>query len=385
MLDWQRLIECTNRSSPAEPTISLVLYNAPGQAVWPPPPAPVQLRQPRQPASPLGSLAPPPARPEAAAVAAARKAEERQRQQMSTAASEAETLLSVGPGLHKATATAVAAKLGRPLAVQETVQTWQIQARCDAAAVQKENKHQHPQEPSLHSRPQQAQQAPAQRSKEEVAALYSGSPTAKLARRRGAAVAFAEGASAAQAAVAAAAEATAAESNLPELTGLQLSEVLSSELADELLSAEASLQLLAFESSAVSGAAAGAQLPGSMHFTYRFFDGQPTVTAALRLEPVACSAEQEGTQLLALLPEHVASSSRAQGPAPALPLRLLDAGALQRQLAELADQGMPPEAAASLVQQQRLRAVHYLAERQLQIDVWDSSSLLQVGRLLAKP
>ncbi|GAB4818554.1 hypothetical protein N2152v2_005600 [Parachlorella kessleri] len=77
---------------------------------------------------------------------------------------------------------------------------------------------------------------------------------------------------------------------------------------------------------------------GRIHFTFRLFTNQPTVT------PAAQPPEQ-----------------------------------VELQLSQLAAQGLGEDCRSSVVRQLRLRAAQYLAERWLQVDVWDSTSLLQVG------
>lgn len=270
----------------------------------------------------------------------------------------------------------------KPLPAVQSVQAWQIHACYDAppagAAAEPPLL---PQPLRVRTRPQQA---PGPPTGEEAAALHAGSPTAKRSRSRWAACTPA----------AAAAEAAAAA--LPAAAVAERQASLAAELSDPLTTTEASLQLLAFEAepgwdaAQASGgggtgggrgsAGAPPPLPARLHFTWRCLGGDPpTVTAPLVLQPAGGSAASGGRQLFALAQE-AASGGDACLPQPER-LQLLDAAALERGLAELAAQGAPPAAAASLACQHRLWVARYLAQGRLQLDAWDSDSLLPLGSL----
>lgn len=438
VLDWRRLLERTNRISPQAPLVSFTLCDAPGQAIWPPPAAPVALR-PSAPA-PIYTAGQLPVRRQSAATAArepqallpgspaARVAEAQEREQLHTAASEAETLVSVqgaSPGAqqqqqympaHLASSypngqgskrSEVGGSCSRKPAVpQLDLQAWQIHAHYDgsacssagAGAPDAEQLWRPPALPSIRTRLQQQAQHVASSplsAQQEADALYAGSPTAKQARR-GLAATSAASLTAPEAALAAAGAAVPAA----EVAGHTFS--LKEELSDALFTSAASLQLLAFEAEPGAGAWLGGgeqllqpALPQRLHFTFRFFhSSQPTITAPVHLLHVHDAAGCTGSsgssggggraELYALASEVGQPGFSRHGsvdarPAPELPLQLLDAAALEQQAAQLAAGGAPPAVAASLVRQQRLRAVQYLADRRLQVDIWDSDSLLQVG------
>lgn len=218
----------------------------------------------------------------------------------------------------------------------------------------------------------------------DAAALYAGSPT----KASGSPAGQLGGGSSATRPPLDAFEAAAAALPAAALERRHIS--LSAELDDPLVSVEATLQFIAFEAqpsqgrtcgcSSHSSQAAQQPLPSLLHFTYRSLAG-PAVTAPLQLQPAEHSPGPAARQLFALVAEESAPSGEAAGSAPtAAPvhsLQLLDtAGLLQLVSAEV----LPPAAAASLARQHRLRAARWLAQGRLQVDVWDSASLLQVGR-----
>ncbi|KAL4443404.1 hypothetical protein ABPG75_011141 [Micractinium tetrahymenae] len=421
VLDWRRLLEHANRSSPLAPTVSFSLLSAPGQAIWPPPAAAVPLR-----AVALRAVAPATAAAQpalaagvAAGVAAAAQAlaagGPSEQERRLTAASEAETLqsLQASPRGHKAaqkpgqgaSSRKNSAVGSKPIEPQITFQAWQIHAHHDAAPGDGSDSRpgaaaraaaaevvveegapwwEPPRLPSIRTRPAQGAAAALSLkagTPEEAAALYAGSPTKQA--RQGARLSAAD--------VAAAAAASA----VPAAAAVERDASLQAELGDKLVTAAASLQLLGFEAAEqqLGGAACelAPSLPERLHFTYRFLhSGSPAVTAPLHLAPLgngwsAAGGGGGGSRLYALAGEADDSYGRddpeVAPPAPELPLQLLDVAALEQHAAELAAQGAPPAAAAGLARQLRLRAARYLAERRLQLDVWDSDSLLQVGTL----
>lgn len=380
VLDWRRLLERTNRLSPQAPTVTFRLAEAPGQALWPPPPALVQL----QAALPASQ---PPARGIGRQV------------QLSTAdPSETETLVSVqaAPARQKGPAPAPAAfglaalAGGKPIAAPAAVQAWRISAHYDAAsgsaAEPQREQEQELQLPSLPVLPSIRTRRPPDEPlrSSDAAALYAGSPTkasASPAGRLGGGR-FSTSMSICDAAAAA----VPSES----LERRQVS--MAAELDDPLASTAASLQFIAFEAEPVQGGcscscsgsqAAQQPLPQRLHFTYRSLTG-PAVTAPLRLDPAAggqSSPGPHGRQLFGLVPDASSPSSGAGegghvAAAPVHTLKLLDAASLVQLMSS---EGLPPAAAVSLERQHRLRAARWLAEGRLQVDVWDSASLLQVG------
>ena len=281
---------------------------------------------------------------------------------------------------------------GKPIAVLDAVQAWHISARYDAAdngtSEQQAQQAQQAQQqaapslpllPSIRTRP-----PPAERlSGLDAAALYAGSPT----KARGPHAGQLGGSSSATRAPMGASEAAAAALPAAALERRHVS--LAAELDDPLVSAEATLQFIAFEAQPSQGCTRGCSshssqvaqqpLPLQVHFTYRSLAG-PAVTAPLQLQPAAHSPGPTARQLFALVADESGPNREAVGSAPtAAPvhrLQLLDtAGLLQLVSAE----GLPPAAAASLARQHRLRAARWLAQGRLQVDVWDSASLLQVG------
>ena len=385
MLDWRRLLESAGHASPQAPRVSFMLQAAPGQAVWPPPPAPLplwpSLRTAPDACPPLPALAAAPPQPsphfrpldKAALAGHARH----------TAASEADTLVSVRQAGQAGSSKAAGGgdvrgdKLAVDVAGQHDVQCWQIQACYQgvaALAAKSEDagaELHHWQPPALPSirTTARGRQPPIGGGAGDAAALYAGSPAAV---QRGATPRLQ---SAAEAAVAAAAAAQ------PAAVAADLAGSLQEELQDGLLSAAASLQLLGFEAEPAVGSQE-APLPRRLHFTLRFFASPPAVTAPLLLEPVG-SAGAGGT-LYSLAAETGPGAGGRHGataapPAPELRLRLLDLPALEAAAAEAAEQGAPVAAAASLLWQQRLRAARYLADGVLQVDVWDSDTRLQVS------
>ena len=185
---------------------------------------------------------------------------------------------------------------------------------------------------------------------------------------------------------------------------------LASEVEDQQGANEVTLQLLALapahgvsmESLGGAAASSGSILApaadgegGRIHFTFRLFTNQPTVTPAAQVQllPALGSSRAAGGRLCALVAPiaikslgHDGSSAfigssgssvLAAGTSVTLPLQPPDQ--VELQLSQLAAQGMGEDCRSSVVRQLRLRAAQYLAERWLQVDVWDSTSLLQVG------
>jgi hypothetical protein len=128
---------------------------------------------------------------------------------------------------------------------------------------------------------------------------------------------------------------------------------------------------------------------GCMHFTFHLFSNQPTVTAAARPQLLPGGAKG---RFCALVPAAAAaavgepgrqeSGGGAAGVAVTLPLHPPELR--EQQLGQLEAQGLGEECRGSAARQLRLRAAQYLAERWLQVDVWDSTSLLQASQLLGK-
>ena len=369
MLDWRRLIERSNRSSPEPPRATFHLAEAPGQAVWPPPAAPVPLLAPPPQAGPVPSRQGSQRRPRALAPSAA--------------ASEAETLVSVRaarPPKAAVAGSSLALPSSKVLPAAEAVRAWQIHACYDPPAGEAAQAALLPRPAPIRTQPQQAARPP---SREEAATLHAGSPTAKRLLSRWAASGTSPAAAAAGAAAAA----------LPAAAVAERASSLAAELSDPLTTAEASLQLLAFEAESgccAAGASADAPaLPAQLHCTWRCLGSDPpTVTPPLLLQPAGFSAGGGGRQLFALVqdqaaaaaPEHDGFSTPQRLSEPEQ-LQLLDAAALERGAAELAAHGAPPSAGASLARQHRLRAARRLAQGRLQVDVWDSDSLLPLGTL----
>lgn len=320
-----------------------------------------------------------------------------------TAASEVETLASLqaspcGPRASWAAvqgaSKAGAAASGKPIEPQLTLQAWQIHAHHNevpggldsgpaaaaaaarvAAEVALEESApwwQPPALPSIRTHLGQGEAAtpsPRADALAEAAALYAGSPRKQA--RQGARVSAAD------------ATAAAAAAAMPADAAAELRVSLQAELSDELVTTAASLQLLGFEQ--LQGGPEGepdSPLPHGLHFTFRFFhSSSPTVTPPLYL--TALDGITSGGRLYALAAGTAGGSAGADPevcpPPPELPLQLLDVAELEQQATELAAQGAPPAAAAGLARQLRLRGARYLAERRLQVDVWDSDSLLQAN------
>lgn len=272
---------------------------------------------------------------------------------------------------------------GKPLAAPAAVQAWQISAHYDATAAssvvqQQERQQALPVLPSIRTRPQEAQQA-QQLSDGDDAALYAGSPTK-------ASVPPVQQWGSDSAACTTIAQAAGAALPAEALPWRQVS--LAAELEDQLVSAEATLQLIAFEadpcqgggcacSGGVCGGAAQQLLPAQLHFTFRSLGG-PAVTPPVRLEPAAGGAGSPGCggrHLFALVAEGQEPAACDALTAPVHRLPLLDAAGLQQLVCS---EGLPPAAAASLARQHRLRVARWLEEGRLQVDVWDNGSLLQV-------
>lgn len=379
--------------------------------MWPPPAAPVQL----QAVAPCSAGAPPgvaraAAGPSAAGTAGAQCIRTAQaapgapeRGRFPTAASEADTLASLqaSPRGGKAGwapaqgggAPAAAAAGGKAIEPQLTLQAWQIYATRDAGldcmevdpvaapaataeVTVEEEAHlgRPPQLPSLRTCLGQGEAAVPPLwacTADEEAALYAGSPR-KQAR-------LGVGVSAADAALAAAATA------VPAAAAAELPVSLPAELGGELVPSVASLQLLGFEQLIHGGEPAVAP-PKRLHFTFRcFHSSSPVVSAPQHLAALggtsAGDAAAGSSRLYALGADGSCAGvdPRACPPGPELPLHLLDVAALQQHAAELAAAGASPAVAAGLTHQLRLRLARYLAERRLQVDVWDSDSLLQAS------
>jgi hypothetical protein len=285
-----------------------------------------------------------------------------QRQQSPRQESEAGTLLSARSSQRGQPAQQP--QNVEPSANHTTVQAWRIAAQPPASL------------PSAGFKPLASIRAKPtkERSEEEQAALFSGSPTAKLAATRGWEAPSGE-MSAVEAAIAAAAEAECAAAPQEAVSARQLL----AEVEDVLSTVEASLQLLAYEA---PSPALALQLPAAMHFSFRIFSAQPTVTESVHLHaiPARSGCSPAGGQLFALLPSESLKGATS-APPPAMGLALLQIAELQqlaKQLGELA----PP---AGLLRQQRMRLAQYLAEGRLQVDVWDSDSMLQVSSLPCAP
>lgn len=192
---------------------------------------------------------------------------------------------------------------------------------------------------------------------------------------------------------------TIAASALPLTQNLGRRIDLTLELADPLDINEITVQFLGIaiknmEEVPACLAASSLNSPGTngsqIYFTYSLYNNKPAVTSSVMLVPVPSGSITKEGQFYALMSAaRVGESKRYKNNSSSSSLQGISAGTSiqsllhnsqqwERQLEQLAKQGFA-DLKHSALRQLRLRAAQHLAERWLQVDVWDSISMLQVG------